>query len=195
MADLRPVQYLFQLWELLVWWMDGQDWLWVRALSIFRAQNITASHRAGAAPFSVQQAGRTRGGLGRDFCSRPFVPSLGPLVSSYPWASRGSGKPFLLSPAGLSCCAGLPASEGIDLGDANEEADCQRQTVSPTPTHGPTAQRTQEFSMSPAVASSAGGRQEARHSLGKAGKQISGRRWSEKGLPRPPPRPWGAGAP
>ena len=49
--------------------------------------------------------------------------------------------------------------------------------------------------MNRAVAGLAGAGQEARHSLGKAGKQISGKHWSEKGLPRPLPRPWEAGAP
>lgn len=61
MADLHPVQYLFQLWELLVWWMHGQDGHWVRALGIFRTQKITAKPQGRCRPLPCSAGGRDQG--------------------------------------------------------------------------------------------------------------------------------------
>lgn len=58
----------------------------------------------------------------------------------------------------------------------------------------PPSHRARRIPNEPCVAGLAGARQEAQQSLGKAGRQIVGKHWSEKGLSCPPCRPWEAGA-
>lgn len=57
----------------------------------------------------------------------------------------------------------------------------------------PTSHRVLRIPNEPCVAGSAGARQEAQQSLGKAGRQIVGKHWSEKDLSCPLRRPWEAG--